>query len=429
MQILQNVNIDWLGKTKYFLIGSLVLLLAGAVAMYQDGGPRYGIDFKGGTLVDVRFAQTPPVDAIRAGLAQRGQGESIIQTIGAASANEVLIQLEQQGDQDEALERGKQGDQEETLDRGKNTILEVLAATVPSGAEAGKRDFNAADAVALAEALTLRDPLSLGPTAGDRYQQLAAAIAGFRDTQRSGLVTNLDELSQAPEVNAAVISALKQSFYTGPFAIRNVEIVGPRVGAQLRQQAVLATVYALVGMLLYIAFRFEWVYGTAAVLAVLHDVLMTLGFFAIFDYDISLTVIAALLTLVGFSMNDTIVIFDRMRENLRISRRAPLAAVANKSINQTLSRTVLTNGTTFVTVLVLFVFGGEVLRSFAFALTVGVVIGTYSTVGIAAALVVAWDKWKNSRGAGGNATSGPSARARQEQQEEATRTLAAAGRR
>jgi preprotein translocase subunit SecF len=299
---------------------------------------------------------------------------------------------------------------------------------VGSAGETGKKDFNAADATALADALTLRDPLTLGATAGDRYRQLGAAIASFRDTQRSGLVTNLDELTQVADVNTAVVGALQQSFFTGSYAVRNVEIVGPRVGAQLRQQAVLATLYALIGMLIYIAFRFEWVYGTAAVLAVVHDVLMTLGFFAIFDYEISLTVIAALLTLVGFSMNDTIVIFDRMRENLRISRRESLAAIANKSINQTLSRTVLTNGTTFVTVLILFIFGGEVLRSFAFALTVGVVIGTYSTVGIAAALVVAWDKWRHSRGAGANAASGPSSRARQDQPDE-TRTLAAAGRR
>lgn len=415
MQILQNVNIDWLGKTKYFVILSVALLIVGGVAMYQDGGPLYGIDFKGGTLVYVRFAQTPPLDALRTGLAQRGHGESIIQSIGPASANEVVIQLEQQGNQDEAL------------DAGKKLILEVLATTAGPAGETGKRDFNAVDGATLAEALAVRDPLSLGATAGNRYQQLGEAIAAFRDTQRSGLVTNLDELTQVADVTPAVVAALKGSFYTGPYAIRNAESVGPRVGAQLRSQAFWATVYALLGMLIYIAFRFEWVYGTAAVVAVVHDVLMTLGFFAIFDYEISLTVIAALLTLVGFSMNDTIVIFDRMRENLRISRRESLAAIANKSINQTLSRTVLTNGTTFVTVLILFIFGGEVLRSFAFALTVGVVIGTYSTVGIAAALVVAWDKW-NSRGAGANAASGPSSRARQDQPED-TRTLAAAGRR
>lgn len=417
MQIFQNVNIDWLGKTKYFIALSVILVVVGALAMYQDGGPLYGIDFKGGTLVYVRFAQAPPLDAIRAGLAQRGRGDSILQRYGERDANEVLIQLEQQGDDDEAL------------DRGKDLILEVLASIVATSAEPGKQDFNAATPEVLAEVLTLRDPLALGPTSGDRYRQLAEAIAAFRDEDRNGLVANLDELSQVPDANESVVGTIRQAFYAGPFAVRNVEIVGPRVGAQLRTQAFWATVYAVIGMLVYIAFRFEWVYGTAAALAVVHDVVITLGLFAIFNYEISLTVIAALLTLVGYSMNDTIVIFDRMRENLRISRREPLGVVANKSINQTLARTALTSGLTFLTVLVLFLFGGEVLRPFSFALVVGIVVGTYSSIGIAAALVVAWDKWKHSRGAGAKAASGPSARSRQDQQDEATRSLAAAGRR
>lgn len=415
MQIFQNVNIDWLGKTKYFVALSLILTVVGAVAMYQDGGPLYGIDFKGGTLVTVKFAQAPPLDAIRSGLAQRGRGDSIIQRYGDPADNEVLIQLEQEGDQDEALGQGR------------DLILEVLAA-MTSSAEPGKQDFNAVTPEALAEALALRDPLALGPTAGDRYTRLAEALTAFRDQARNGLVTNLDDLGEAAEANAAVVNAVKQAYYAGPFAVRNVEIVGPRVGAQLRMQAFWATVYAVLGMLVYIAFRFEWVYGTAAALAVVHDVVITLGLFAVFDYQISLTVIAALLTLVGYSMNDTIVIFDRMRENLRISRRESLAVIANKSINQTLARTALTSGLTFLTVLILFLFGGEVLRPFSFALVVGIVVGTYSSIGIAAALVVAWDKWKHSRGAGARSASGPSSRARQDQSEE-TRTLAAAGRR
>jgi preprotein translocase subunit SecF len=180
----------------------------------------------------------------------------------------------------------------------------------------------------------------------------------------------------------------------GDFTIRNVEIVGPTVGAQLRRQAILATLYALAGMLVYIAIRFEWVYGAAAVIAVFHDVLITLGFFSLFHFEISLTVIAALLTLVGYSMNDTIVIFDRVREDLRIMRREPFPDVVNKAINQTLSRTILTSGLTFLTVLVLFLMGGEVLRAFSFAMVVGVVVGTYSSFGIAAPIVVLWNKYR-----------------------------------
>jgi preprotein translocase subunit SecF len=180
-----------------------------------------------------------------------------------------------------------------------------------------------------------------------------------------------------------------------------VEIVGPKVGAQLRRQAVLATLYALAGMLVYIAFRFEWVYGAAAVVAVFHDVLITLGFFSLFHYEISLTVIAALLTLVGYSMNDTIVIFDRVRENLRLMRRDRLETIVNRSINQTLSRTILTSGLTFITVLVLFLMGGQVLRSFSFAMVVGVVVGTYSSFGIAAPIVVVWHRFHGEKAVAG----------------------------
>ncbi len=183
---------------------------------------------------------------------------------------------------------------------------------------------------------------------------------------------------------------------TGPFAVVNVEIVGPKVGADLRRQAVYVTLYALAGMLVYIALRFELVYGAAAVLAVFHDVLITLGLFSLLHFEISLTVIAALLTLVGYSMNDTIVIFDRIRENLRLMRREPFKTIVNRSINQTLSRTILTSGLTFLTVLVLFLMGGQVLRSFSFALVVGILVGTYSSFGIAAPLVVAWNQLERS---------------------------------
>ena len=191
-----------------------------------------------------------------------------------------------------------------------------------------------------------------------------------------------------------MVTALDSSFYTSAFAVTNVEIVGPKVGAELRRQAVLVTLYALAGMLVYIAIRFEWVYGAAAVVAVFHDVLITLGLFSLLHFEISLTVIAALLTLVGYSMNDTIVIFDRIRENLRLMRRESFPDIVNRSINQTLSRTILTSGLSFLTVLVLYIMGGQVLRAFSLALVVGILVGTYSSFGIAAPMVVAWYHWR-----------------------------------
>ncbi|MGH9703410.1 MAG: protein translocase subunit SecF [Candidatus Acidiferrales bacterium] len=389
VELFHGVDIDWMGKAKYFVSLSLILLAVGAFSIYRAGGLRYGIDFRGGTLVYVRFSGPPPVDKIRKSLAAEGLGNSTIQQISDISntnSNDVVIGLEQKGMGDEALDSGKQ------------SILDALHKTF--GTEtSGHPDFNETNSEALADYLTRKDPLSLGPTGGDRYKQLAQSLIQFRDTQRSGILTNFEDLKNVSSVNSAVIATLHDGFALGNFTIRNVEIVGPKVGSQLRRQAVLATLYALAGMLVYIAFRFEWVYGAAAVIAVFHDVLITLGLFSLFHYEISLTVIAALLTLVGYSMNDTIVIFDRVRENLRLMRRDSLITIVNRSINQTLSRTILTSGLTFLTVIVLFLMGGEVLRSFSFAMVVGVVIGTYSSFGIAAPIVVVWDKFRGGKSA------------------------------
>jgi preprotein translocase subunit SecF len=395
IEFFKQPNIDWMGKAKYFYALSGILLLAGWTSVFMKGGLRYGIDFKGGTNVDVVFAQPPQIDEIRKGLSPQGLGNSEIQLISnngiTKNSREVLIFVEQKG-------------QTEMEDASKQQVLKALNAIY--GVKTNKPDFNAATPASLAAVLTARDPLNLSTNAGDRYQQLARTILAYRDGPQGGLLTNLDELTNVPGVTPQVISAVKDNYALGSFAVRGVQIVGPKVGGQLRRQAVFVTLYALAGMLVYIAFRFEWVYGAAAVLAVFHDVLITLGFFSLLKFEISLTVIAALLTLVGYSMNDTIVIFDRIRENNRLLRRETFSAVVNKSINQTLSRTILTSGLTFLTVLVLFLMGGQVLRAFSFALVVGIVVGTYSSFGIAAPLVVAWNRW---RGHGAVAGTGPAA--------------------
>ena len=194
-----------------------------------------------------------------------------------------------------------------------------------------------------------------------------------------------------------IVNAL-HAHYDNPFTVRNVQVVGPTVGKQLEKQAGLATLYSMAGMLVYLWFRFQLIYGVAAVVACFHDTLITVGAFALTNQEISLTVIAAILTLVGYSMNDTIVVFDRIRENLRISRREALPDVVNRSINQTLSRTVLTSGLTFITVLSLYVFGGQVLRGFSFALVIGILIGTYSSIAVAAPMLVAYQQWRGARG-------------------------------
>ena len=417
IELFKEPNIDWMGKAKYFYALSGILLIAGWTSIFLHGGLRYSIDFKGGTNVDVRFAQPPNIDKIRAGLTAQGLGNSEIQTvsdIASPNSNEVLIFVEQKNQGDEAG------------DASKTQVINALNAIYETQ-NSSKPDFNSATLSSLTAFLTQRDPLLLSTNAGDRYQQLAKKILDYRDKNSHGVLTNFDELSKVDALTPTVLSALKDNFALRSFAIAGAEIVGPKVGAELRRQAIIVTLYALGGMLVYIAFRFELIYGAAAVLAVFHDVLITLGFFSLLHFEISLTVIAALLTLVGYSMNDTIVIFDRIRENNRLLRREPFPDVVNKSINQTLSRTILTSGLTFLTVLVLFLMGGQVLRAFSFALVVGIVVGTYSSFGIAAPLVVAWNHWRGQQGVA--VGTGPAAGNKTRGSEGVTGRLAPSGRR
>ena len=372
MQIFKDTNFDFLGKKWPFIIASLVLTAAGIGSLVYKGGPQYGIDFRGGALMDVSFAGNPPVEKIRTALSRRISGEITVQNSG----NDVLIGTELKSDQELAAARA--------------AMISTLEATFGgSGVAEGKLDFSNSGTPTLMD--RLRDPLIRNGVAlsDPQLQELVGRLVDYRNHNRSGLVANFSELSAAG-ASPQVIETLKQECYLAPFHIGRVEIVGPKVGGELRRQAVLATLYALAGMLVYIGFRFEWIYGVAAVIAVFHDTIITIGLFSLFHKEITLTVIAALLTLVGYSMNDTIVVFDRIRENLKILRREKLDSLINKSINQTLSRTILTSGLTFLTVLALFVFGGEVLHGFAFALVVGIIIGTYSSIFIASPILVFW---------------------------------------
>jgi len=255
------------------------------------------------------------------------------------------------------------------------------------------------------------------PALGVQVRALGAAPAQvmwavLREAQ-GGVLASMDDLKGVTD--PSVLASLQDGFFLSDFGVYQVEIVGPQVGSQLRKQAFLATVYSLGGMLVYLAFRFELIYGVAAVITVFHDTLITLGAFSLTNKPISLTVIAAILTLIGYSNNDTIVVFDRIRENLKLMRREKLADVVNRSINQTLSRTILTAGLTFLTVLALFLFGGEVLHGFSFALVIGILIGTYSSIAIAAPILVAYQDWRSNRnkppviiaGGGTGRTGGP----------------------
>jgi len=303
LEILKNPNFDFLGKAKYFIAMSLLLIFGGlgfmlAKGVYIGNGAKgYGVEFSGGTQLILHFEKSPENDRIRAAVP-----DATIQTYDVPSKNQVLVRIA-------AADEG-------ALDQAANNARAAIAA-------------------------------------------------------------------QYPENKILEFSS---------------EIVGPTVGADLRQKAIQLTVWGLVFQLLYITWRFGGaIWGAAATIAVFHDVLVTLAFLAFFNYEITLNIIAALLTLVGYSVNDTIVIFDRARENLKTKKKDPLVKILNDSLNQTLTRTLISNGTTFLAVLGLFLFGGEVLRGFGFTMVVGILVGTYSTVYIASPIVVWWQNRQASR--------------------------------
>jgi len=395
VEFFRNPNIDFLGKKWYFLAFSLVFSVAGVLSIFFWHGIPLGVDFSGGTLVYVKFASQPNDNAIRASLDKAGLHQARIQRFGQPANNEVLISLEEKETSEQAL------------DRGKTQIINALESNAPGG----KQDLNNAGSLTILNYLLEKDPLHLGTDANQRYSALGRAITDYRDKTKGGVLHSLDELKAV--VPGEVAASLQDGFFLSDFGVRNVEIVGPQVGAQLRRQAVLAVLYSLLGMLVYLWFRFELIYGVAAVVTVFHDTLITVGAFSLANKEVSLTVIAAILTLVGYSNNDTIVVFDRIRENLKLLRREKLSDIVNKSINQTLSRTILTAGLTFLTVLALYVFGGEVLNGFSFALVIGILIGTYSSIAIAAPILVAYQEWKQGRGKRPLAVAAESSRGRE----------------
>ena len=401
MELFRDVNVDWLGKKWYFLAFSLVFSVAGVLSILFWHGIKLGIDFRGGTLVYVQFEQPPNPDRIRQAMDRAGIHDSRIQPYGTAAQKQVAISLAQKETQESALDVGRQ------------TIVQALNTNYSSNGAAnqGKLDLDNASQGSLAQFLQQNDPEHLAGTGGGapKYAEQAAAILNHRDHDLGGIFSSIEQLNGVAD--PAVVSLLKQGAYLSGFHVFAADIIGPQVGAALRKQALLATLYSLAGMLIYLWFRFELIYGVAAVVAVFHDTLITVGAFSLSDQEITLTVIAAILTLIGYSMNDTIVVFDRIRENLRLSRRENLTSVVNRSINQTLSRTVLTSGLTFLTVLSLYLFGGEVLHGFSFALVIGILIGTYSSIAVAAPMLVAYQEWRAKRGKKAVLPAGKKARA------------------
>jgi preprotein translocase subunit SecD len=377
MELFRDSRIDFMSKRTLTLGLSVLAIFVSIGSLVMRGGPKYGLDFRGGTLTYVKFLQQPPIDELRQALSARLPGEISVQE--TRGTGEFII--------------GTELADEKTLEQARLAVEQTLREKYAD--LGGKLDLNNANQTALVERLRNSLPAAGVNLNDQEIGDLATRILNYRDRQKGGLIGNLDELATVQGVNQGVLTVLKQETGLGNFNIRSVELVGPRAGEQLRQQALWATLGALGGMLIYIAFRFEWISGVAAVIATIHDVIITLGLFSLTDREINLNIIAALLTLIGYSMNDKIVVFDRVRENLRSKRRGTsFLELVNQSINQTLSRTMLTAGPTLLACLALYFLGGEVLNGIAFALFVGIVVGTYSSIFVASALLVMWDNYR-----------------------------------
>lgn len=299
MQLIKpDTNIDFVGKRKLALIISAVLILVGLASLLVKGGPDYGIDFAGGTLVQVQFTEDTDATAIKQALNGLELGNPVVQSFGD-NQNEFLIRVE-------------------------NTSAEL-----------------------------------------------------------QGLSNQIQ-------------ATLETTFNEGNVDIRRVEMVGPQVGKDLRSKGLQAIFYAMLGILVYISWRFEFRFAVGAIIALLHDVVITLGAFSVFGKEIDLPIIAAFLAIIGYSLNDTIIVYDRIRENLGKHNKESFSYIVNRSVNETLSRTLLTSGTTLLVVLALFILGGGVIHNFAFAMLVGVLVGTYSSIFVASPVLIFWEQRKKS---------------------------------
>ena len=355
MDFLPDTRIDWLKYRWWFAAVSVTVVVGGAFEVLRQGGLRYGIDFSEGTMVVAKFADPPEIEAVRQAVSELGYGDAVIQRYDRPEMNQVMIRVEK-ADPAPAPE----------------------APEVPPDAE---------------EAPAEEAPAAESPEDEAAAPPSLSALPDSPGTRAAPAGEGIDATANR------ILEALREGRAGNELVSASTEIVGPVVGEELRRRARNATLLALFAMLIYIGFRFEPVYGVGATVAVIHDVVVTLSLVSLFGYEISLNVIAAFMTLVGYSVNDTIVIFDRVRENRHIHRRLALNEIVNLAINQTLRRTVLTSGLTLLAVGALFVWGGEVLRAFSFVLVAGVVVGTYSSIAIASPIVLWWRSVRRRRAA------------------------------
>ncbi|MEE9292186.1 MAG: protein translocase subunit SecF [Acidobacteriota bacterium] len=390
IQVFHNTNFQMMGRTKYFFMAFSMLALTVAFGSMAIRGFNFGIDFAGGTAVQIRFRETPRVEDLRARLEAANLGDINIQQIGSAEDNEVLVRVEQQ--RVKGAEEGSEGGE-----ISQEILLTLRSSAVGTESE-GRLDLNLVSETRLREWLEESPGTEDGPGIGPEIAAAAAASVIQARIESGGLFRHESEIDAIAGLDPASVARLREATYLGPFVLRGIDFVGPTAGKELIWNTVLAISASVVLILAWIWFRFHRaVWGVAAILALIHDVAISAGAMSLTGKEFSLPVVAALLTILGYSINDTIVIFDRIRENLRLFRDHDFEKVVNASINQTLSRSVLTSFTAFIAVTALFLYGGDKLNPLSFCLMVGVVFGTYSSIFVAGGALVLAHRYLGAR--------------------------------
>jgi len=388
MQFLKKTNIPFL-KYKYIALAiSGAVIVIGLLNFTMGKGISQGIDFQGGALIRVIFSNQVQIAEVRSTLSDAGIDKSRIQEVGTSGREFLIRAMPETGEGEEDIEA--------------HEYLAELVVNALRGEderrvlEEGAPDLNAIDQSSLTALLQAQFP--------DQAADIANKVVDLRNSQEfMGIIQDLSRLDQIEGMTPEILTFLQENTVLTRLAVLARESVGPQVGHDLRAKATQATIWALLGMLIYIGIRFHYAYGVAAIVTLAHDVLVTMTIFSFTDRELNLPVIAAIMTLVGYSLNDTIVIFDRVRDNLKTMRKHKFEDLVNVSINQTLSRTIITSGTTFLTVAALFLFGGEVINDFAFTMMIGVIIGTYSSIYQSCSVLYFWKKiFKPKKGMGRN---------------------------
>lgn len=385
MQIFKTPNFSFMKYKFAALILSGIVIAVGLINLIVGKGITQGIDFAGGSLIRLAFDKPVPIAEVRSALAAAGLGNSQIQEIEGSKMEYQVRTMTLEGEAEMAQDI-------EAHEIMGNRVIEALESEASRrGAASGKLSLNNVDASELTVLLESQFPAEA--------ESLAKRIIGYRIAKI--IISDYDKLETEGDIPAEVVDYLREKTYLSNLVVLSKDTVSPQVGKDLRFKATQATVWALIGMLIYIGLRFRFAYGVSAILTLAHDVLVTLGVFSFTNREMNLPVIAAIMTIVGYSLNDTIVIFDRVRDNVKLMRKKDFALVLDTSINQTLGRTIVTSGTTLLTVMAMFIFGGPVINDFAFTLMIGVVVGTYSSIYQSCSILFFWNKiFKPKKGMG-----------------------------